>query len=48
MQKTFGVNPKECILCHTEMELTYRRIGANSAFFYENHEALAQRKRLIA
>lgn len=48
MQKTLGVNPKECILCHTEMEITYRRIGANSAFFYENHETLAQRKRLIA
>jgi hypothetical protein len=48
MQKTFGINPKECILCHTEMELAYRKIGANAAFFYENHEKLAQRKRLVA
>ena len=47
MQKTFGINPKECILCHTPMELIYRRIGANSEFFYQRHEQLAQRKRLI-
>lgn len=47
MQQTFGINPKEFILCHTEME-TYRRMGANASFFYENHEALAQRKRLVA
>ncbi|CCD10718.1 protein of unknown function (plasmid) [Legionella pneumophila subsp. pneumophila] len=33
MQKTFGINPKECILCHSEMELAYRKIGANAAFF---------------
>ena len=48
MQKTFRINPKECILCHSEMKLAYRKIGANAEFFYENHEKLAQRKRLVA
>ena len=48
MQKTFGIDPKECILCHSKMNLVYRRIGASSAFFYENHEALALRKKLVA
>ena len=48
MQKTLGINPKECILCESEMTIKYRRIGANAAFFYEHHEALALRKRLAA
>jgi putative transposase len=48
MQKTLGINPKECILCESEMTLKYRQIGANAAFFYENHEALSLRKRLSA
>lgn len=48
MQKTFGTNPKKCILCHHEMTLAFRKIGANSAFFYSHHEELALRKRLVA
>lgn len=48
MLQTFGINPKQCILCHAEMKLTYRRIGANAAFFHQNHEKLALKKRLVA
>jgi Putative transposase/Transposase zinc-binding domain len=48
MQKTFGVNPRSCILCQSEMQLVYLRVGANSAFFHSQHEQLAQGKKVAA
>jgi hypothetical protein len=48
MQKTFGVNPRSCILCQSEMKLVYLRVGANSAFFHSQHEQLAQGKKVAA
>jgi hypothetical protein len=48
MRKTLGINPKECTHCESEKTLMYRQIGANAAFFYKHHEALALRERLVA
>lgn len=48
MVKTFGVNPKQCILCKSQMDLKYRRIGANAQFFNDKHDDLALRKKIVA
>lgn len=48
MQKTLGLNPKECILCQSYMVLKSKTIGANDKFFYEQHDNLALRKKIVA
>ena len=46
-QKSFVVNPVECIICGSQLILTATIIGLSSKQFMNHHEQLAKRKRII-